>query len=128
MGQLSINPERAKDVAITLFDKINSTGGIFGHNEMPEDELPSGVKKGSEEHLMFTTLMVSLDYGFKDAVILWRNGRNCFENAKLNWLFHPDQVKEKSLSEIESALVECDIGPFYRKNAEIVQGIFSIPI
>lgn len=123
MTQLFINSEKAKDIAITLFEKINSVEGIFGHNDMPEDHLPIGIKKGSEEHLMFITLMVSLDYGFKDANILWRNGRNCFEDAKLRWVFYPEKVRDKSLDEIESVLVECDLGPFYKKNAGIIQGI-----
>ena len=73
MDKLLINSERSKEVAIILFDKFNSNEGIFGHAVMPEDILPLwnsdlhslGIGKGSYEHLMFITLVVSIDFTFR---------------------------------------------------------------
>ena len=53
---------------------------------MPEDLLPPGVSAGSEEHLRFITLVVSIDY-MKNADSLWRGGRKAF--AQSQWLFDP---------------------------------------
>ena len=70
MRGLTINLEAARNVAVILYGKFNSDEGIFGHNVMPEDLLPkwgsslssSNIARGSYEHLMFITLVVSIDY------------------------------------------------------------------
>ena len=80
MDNLKIDIKKGKQVARILFDKFNSEEGIFGHNIMPEDLLwgsdLSGieVKKGSYDHLMFITMVVSIDY-MRDADKLWHAGR-----------------------------------------------------
>jgi hypothetical protein len=88
-SRLMINPETGKEVALTLFRKFNSAEGIFGHHTMPGDLLPhcgsdlaaSGVERGSYEHLMFVTLVVSIDYQ-RDADQLWAAGRKTFEDSR----------------------------------------------
>ena len=106
-SQLTINPEKGKEVAVILFEKFNSTEGIFGHNVMPEDSLPvwgsdltaSGVGRGSYEHLMFITLVVSIDYQ-RNADQLWEAGRKTFEDERTRWLFYPEELVKKSFNVI----------------------------
>ena len=68
MDSLKIDIAKGKQVARILFDRFNSEEGVFGHDIMPEDLLwgldLSGIKvnKGSYEHLMFITMVVSIDY------------------------------------------------------------------
>lgn len=111
MEGLINNPEKSEQVAVILYEKFNSDEGIFGHNIMPEDLLPvwnsdlskSGVVKGSYEHLMFITLVVSIDYQ-RNADQLWEAGRRTFEDKRTRWLFNPNEVVKKSHSEIVEAM------------------------
>ncbi len=111
MNQLTINSEKAKEAAIILFEKFNSAEGIFGHNIMPEDLLPiwnsdltsSGIEKGSYEHLMFITLVVSINYQ-RNADQLWEAGRKTFEDEQTRWLFLPEELMNKKFDEIVDAM------------------------
>ena len=111
MGDLYINLERSKQVTVILFEKFNSDEGIFGHNVMPEDLLPtwgsdlskSGIKRDSYENLMFITLVVSIDYQ-RDADQLWNAGRKTFEDERTRWLFIPNEVVKKTLLEISKTM------------------------
>ena len=111
MGELVINPEKAKDVAVVLHEKFNSEEGIFGHSIMPEDLLPrwgsdllaSGIERGSYEHLMFITLVVSIDYQ-RDADQLWEAGRKTFEDEETRWLFFPTELVRRDFPEVVKAM------------------------
>jgi hypothetical protein len=111
MYGLTINLESTKEVAVILYEKFNSNEGIFGHNVMPEDLLPrwgselssSGITRGSYEHLMFITLVVSIDYQ-RNADQLWEAGRRTFEDERTRWLFIPKESINKSFAEIISAM------------------------
>ena len=100
---LKIDEKSARDVAIILYEKFHSDEGIFGHNVMPEDQVPSCVQRGSYEHLMFITLVVSIDYQ-RDAEQLWKAGRRTFEDSRTGWLFEPQKVVSKPFEEIVSAM------------------------
>ena len=82
---MRIDVERGQEVAKILLS-TNS-------NEMPEDLLPTGVERGSREHLMFITLTVSLDYR-RDATALWRSSRETFEDQTTRYLFNPEKLSE----------------------------------
>jgi len=111
VNSLIINPEKAKEVAVILYEKFNSTEGIFGHNVMPEDLLPtwgsdlssSGIGGRSYEHLMFITLVVSIDYQ-RNADQLWEAGRRTFEDNQVRWLFMPNELVKKPFPEIVRAM------------------------
>jgi len=126
MNQLTTNSEKAKEVAIILFEKFNSTEGIFGHNVMPEDLLPiwnsdltsSGIKRGSHEHLMFITLIVSIDYQ-RNADQLWEAGRKTFENEQIRWLFFPEKLMKKNFDEIVEAMKVHKLSKKPKKDAKI---------
>jgi len=124
MDNLKIDIERGKQVAKILFDKFNSDEGIFGKNIMPEDLLwgsdlsETGVKKKSYEHLMFITMVVSIDYQ-RDADKLWQAGRNTIDDAETKWLFSPKIVKDKPIDEIMTAMKKHRLSQKYGKDAEI---------
>lgn len=126
MNQLIINSKKAKDVAVILFEKFNSNEGIFGHNIMPEDLLPtwnsdltsSGIEKGSYEHLMFITLVVSIDYQ-RNADQLWEAGRKTFEDEQTRWLFFPEKILKKNFDEIVEAMKVHKLSKKSKKDAKI---------
>jgi len=111
MGELVTNPRKAKDVAVILYEKFNSEEGIFGHNIMPEDLQPrwgsdlsaSIIERGSYEHLMFITLVVSIDYQ-RDADQLWEAGRKTFEDERTRWLFFPTELVRRDFPEVVGAM------------------------
>lgn len=125
-SQLTINQEIAKEVAIILFNKFNSAEGIFGYNVMPEDALPiwnsdltnSGIKRGSYEHLMFITMVVSIDYQ-RNADQLWDAGRKTFENEQTRWLFNPEMVVNKSYDETLESMKIHKLSKKPQKDADI---------
>jgi len=103
MNQLVINSEKAKDVAVILFEKFNSTEGIFGHNIMPEDLLP---------------LVVSIDYQ-RNADQLWEAGRKTFEDEQTRWLFFPEKLVKKNFDEIIEAMIVHKLSKKPKKDAKI---------
>ncbi|MCJ7491198.1 MAG: hypothetical protein MUP15_03455 [Dehalococcoidia bacterium] len=91
-NRLAVNVQAAREVGNTLRQSFNDPSiGILGHTTMPEDILPGGMTKGSYEHLMFTTLTVSLDY-MRDAVALWAASRHAYEDETSRYLFSPQRV------------------------------------
>ena len=107
-----------------MFDRFNSEEGIFGHNIMPEDLLwgsdLSGIKvnKGSYEHMMFITMVVSIDY-MRDADKLWQAGRETMEDNETRWLFSPEMVKDRSIDEIIAAMKKHKLSQKHNRDADI---------
>jgi len=124
MDSLKIDIEKGKKVATILFESFNSDEGIFGHNVMPEDLLwgsdLSGIKveKGSYDHLMFITMVVSIDY-MRDADKLWQAGRETMEDSETKWLFSPEMVKNKPIEEIIPAMKKHKLSQKHNRDAGI---------
>jgi hypothetical protein len=126
MQNLTINTDKAKEVAIILFEKFNFGEGIFGHKTMPEDVIPETAKWGSPipsiestyEHLMFITLVVSIDYQ-RDANQLWEAGRKTFEDDETKWLFYPSQLIKKSAEDIIKSMKKHKLSKKHTQDANI---------
>ena len=84
--------DRGKALAELLHEAFRTTG-IHGRKDMPEDDLPAGVVRGSLEHILFLTLTVSIDYQ-RDANALWSNARRSFEDAGTRYLFDPHRLSD----------------------------------
>ncbi len=117
--------ERAKDIALLLHDRFNREG-IFGHRRMPESGwgsnlTTSGIVRGSYEHLMFITLVVSIDYP-RDADQLWEAGRKTFKDEETRWLFFP-KISRNRLSDIAAGLRKHNLSKKPKKDPEIWQGV-----
>lgn len=90
-----IDVPRAKAVAAHLL-KIHRETGIFGIRQMPEDLAPPGAETGSEDHMRFITLTVSIDY-MRDADQLWDAARRTYKDPATRYLFDPAQVASTGL-------------------------------
>lgn len=89
---VSLDINKGKKLAELLYSSF-STVGIHGQTEMPEDEIPEGIERGSLEHILFITLTVSIDY-MRDAHALWESARKTFEDPKTRYLFEPKLLAE----------------------------------
>jgi hypothetical protein len=124
MNSLEIDIDKGKRIANTLFDKFNSDEGIFGQNIMPEDMLwggdllDIGHERGSYEHLMFITMVVSIDYQ-RDADKLWEAGRESMDDKETKWLFSPIDVKGKPINDIMRAMKKHRLSQKHSKDAWI---------
>ena len=95
---------RSQAVARILFDSFRSQG-IHGRNDMPEDELPLDVQRGSLEHLLFITLTVAIDYQ-RDANALWASARKTFADADTKYLFDPALVDSAGRTKVQADLTK----------------------
>jgi len=111
--------ERSNKIAELLFDSF-SFGGILGRNDMPEDTLPSGVIKGSLEHLLFITFTVAIDYQ-RDATTLWANSRKTFEDLETRYLFFPDRLNETGFDKIVRDMQKYGLSKKFHRDALIWQ-------
>lgn len=124
MNKLKIDSEKGKKAAAILFDGFNSDEGIFGLNVMPEDILwgsellESKVQKGSYEHVLFITMVVSIDY-MRNADKLWAAGRKTKEDQETRWLFDPRIVREKSVEEVKRAMKVHGLSQKHNRDAAI---------
>lgn len=90
LTDLRPDPARARQLAAALLTAY-ATGGVFGHQEMPEDTHPTGLTAGIEEHLRFITLTVAIDYQ-RSADQLWDAARATYEDSDTRYLFDPMAV------------------------------------
>ncbi|KPV61967.1 MAG: hypothetical protein AOA65_2135 [Candidatus Bathyarchaeota archaeon BA1] len=110
------NIERAQKVGEILLRNFTSQKGIFGRRNIPGDEKPENVKQGSYEHLMFITMVVSIDY-MRDAVQLWKAGKKTFEDESLRWLFYPAEVVKRNRDEVIKAMQKYKLSKKFKKDA-----------
>lgn len=95
---ISIDVIQGRRVAEKLYDAFQTTG-ILGHKAMPEDEPPSGVRKGSLEHLIFITLTVAIDYQ-RDAAALWESSRRTYSDPETAYLFRLEEISRTPFNKI----------------------------
>jgi len=75
--EFEANDIKALNIADRLFDQFYGQKGFFEGYTMPEYILPTGMSKGSKEHALFLTYVISIDY-MTDARKLWANARGAF--------------------------------------------------
>lgn len=97
---LITDSERGNKLAGFLHE-IFQRQGIHGRNDMPEDVLPLTMSRGSLEHLLFTTLTVSIDYQ-RDAEKLWEYSRKTFQDPETKYLFDPAELYNTPTNKIIS--------------------------
>jgi hypothetical protein len=112
-----IDIDKGKKAAELLYNCFSGQG-IFGHNEMPEDLLPSNVVPGSLEHIMFITLTVSIDYQ-RDAISLWEASRKTFEDIETRYLYSPIALHETKNEKIVEDMNKYGLSKKHKQDAWI---------
>ena len=86
--------EKIREISLTLFKEYSEKRGVFEKFTFPpEYNLPPGMKRGSDEQLLFITLTVALDYQ-RDAVKLWKQSYDAWLDTEKKWIFNPKKVVE----------------------------------
>jgi hypothetical protein len=109
-----LDPERGKEVIKVLYEAYMKTG-IFGKKEMPEDILPTGMIKGSREHMLFITFTVAIDY-LRNAEELWESARRTYEDPETRYLFYPEKVYETSFEKIKDDIKKHNLSWRFKKD------------
>lgn len=114
---ITLDSKRGKEVANLLYRSFSTTD-IHGRNEMPEDLIPGGTAKGSNGHLLFITLTVSIDYQ-RDAPSLWESARRTFKDSQTKYLFSPKALQETPRRKIISDMQKYKLSKKPIKDADI---------
>lgn len=118
--------KKGQAIASILYEGFR-TEGIHGMHDMPEDEPPSGVKRGTLEHIIFLTLTVAIDYQ-RDAHALWDAARSTWEDPDTRFLFDPVAVSEAPVEKVLQAMRKHRLSKKHTNDANIwrtVAGSFA---
>ena len=112
-----IDNEKGTKVGQLLYHSF-ATVGIHGHKDMPEDITPTGVERGSLQHVLFVTLTVSIDYQ-RDAPSLWEVSRQTFQDPETRYLFDPGQLHQIAFQKIAKDMQKYKLSKKPQKDANI---------
>jgi len=100
------NSKRASEISEILINAYKKDG-IFGHRvgEFPDLLCPKEIEKGSNEHLIYVSLLVSLDY-MRNANILWEAGLKAYNNINTKWIFNLLEIKNHTKEDLSKVLFE----------------------
>ena len=76
--EFKIDEEKADKIAQKLLDLFYGRKGFFEGYSMPEYILPRNLEKGSRDHALYLTYVISVDY-MTDAEKLWARSRGAHE-------------------------------------------------
>jgi len=103
---------KAHNIADRLFDQFYDQKGFFQGYTMPEYLLPTGMIKGSREHALYLTYVISIDY-MTDARKLWSNARGAFS-------FYPERFQPSTILDLADRTLTSflrNLGARYPKSA-----------
>jgi len=117
---LIYNNKQAYKVISDLCHLYYEGTGIFGkHSAQYEDIMqPVSMKKGSNDHVVWITLLSSLDY-IRDADVLWGAGKIAAENNATKWIFDVKRVNNVDLASLTRALLSSKIAQRKDKDTDI---------
>ena len=87
--EFRIDWSKAVKIADKLLDLFYNRKGFFKNYSMPEYILPRNLVKGSREHALYLTYVISIDY-MTNAEKLWRNSRGAYE-------LYPERFKPETI-------------------------------
>ena len=76
--EFAVDDVKAFTIADRLLDQFHNRKGFFEDYSMPEYLLPRNLKKGTREHALYLTYVISIDK-LTDAEKLWRKSRGSYE-------------------------------------------------
>jgi hypothetical protein len=116
-NHIVIDPARTRKAASLLF-RAFAHQGIHGSTQMPEDECPVGMTKGTIDHILFITLTVAIDYQ-RDAPQLWAASRATYADDRTRYLFSPQGLFERPVRAVVEDLHKHGVSRKPQKDAEI---------
>lgn len=100
---MKFNENRAKKAIKKLHDKFYNGEGIFGIKNNEDVLSVLGIKRGSEKHLVWITLLSALDYS-RNANKLWEAGKEIYADENKRWIFDIKNPNIKNYEKIKKEL------------------------
>jgi hypothetical protein len=98
------NPSRTAIIIEILMNwYYNKRDKLFTQAELPGSKPPSTVIRGSDEHLLWISLTVAIDYQ-PDAKKLWKAAQDTWDDKETSWVYYTSRVMEKDFESLKSAL------------------------
>lgn len=91
--------------------------GLLGGEVMPEDENPH-LDKSSLENYLYFTLPMALNYQ-RNSYTLWESANKTYQDETTRFLFNPEEVLKRDISEVQAALVKYKVALQKNKQTEI---------
>ncbi|HDS09818.1 MAG TPA: hypothetical protein ENN73_06265 [Firmicutes bacterium] len=91
---------------VSVIKRLNEaffTEDLFNFKGLPEENLPSGMSRGSPEHLLYITFISAIAY-LREEGDLWSSARAAWEDKHFRYLFNPSELSIRPVSEIENDL------------------------
>ena len=110
--RFEIDDSKALKIASKLFDDFYGKKGFFKDKPMPEYVPLRNLKKGTKQHALYLTYVISIDY-MVDAEKLWKKSRGAYE-------LHPERFTPEKILKVSQRSVELFVkrlGARYYKNA-----------
>ncbi len=97
--EFKIDENKASKIGKKLLDEFYGHKAVFEKYSMPEYMLPINLKKGTREHALWTTYVISIDY-MTDAEKLWQKSRGAYELSPEK--FTPEHILKVSPKTVET--------------------------
>ncbi len=81
---------------------------FFNFTNVPDEILPSGMTRASNEHLLFLTFVSSIAYLRKEEQ-LWSAARLTWEDPSTRYVFNPQEVLETDIEKLEKDLYKYNL-------------------
>ncbi len=89
---------------------------------LEKHEMHPGLEKGSRENYLYFTLAPSLNFQ-RNSPALWQAAYNTFIDAETHWVFLPELVVQKSMDELQGALLRYKLALQKNKHTAIWKNI-----
>lgn len=101
-----LNLKRSRKIANKILEDYNEKKGVFKEFQFPPEYiLPEGMKRGSEDQLIYITLTAALDF-IRDATQLWKQSHDAKTSEEYGWIFNTKEVVSRGQESIIQALTE----------------------
>jgi len=98
------NRERTSKIIEILLDwYYNKHDKLFTNAELPESKIHHTIIKGSDEHLLWITMTVTINYQ-RNAKQLWQAGQDTWNDDQTRWVYYPSSVIEKDFETLQKTL------------------------
>lgn len=122
---LTYERKKAAMIAETIYHSYYSEEGIFGWKGFKETVIPSGMEKGSREHVFFITLaLIVIDY-HQNKKEQWLACKKAYENEKTRYLFIPEIIRATSTKRITEDLELSNLSQSPLQDARYIKRIAS---
>lgn len=122
---LQVDFEKASIIAQTIYGAYYSEEGLMGWKGFKETVIPTGIKKGSGEHVFFITLALIVMDSYQEKKKQWMACKEACEDPSTAYLFVPGQIRYTSIKKVKQDLERCNLSQNPEQDARYWKHIAS---